>query len=162
MLGKRLVLGALAAASAVAVFGVVGSSSGQPQPATVGTVYGGTRDGDTAWLWLDPSRSGIVALEIPYTASRKRCTNNQGYFNYVYTGLTYSEPVRLRRDSTFKTLVVDNYRDAGIRYEERITVAGRIGDHRASGSVQGTVLIARPNRRTARCTIGPHRWILEN
>ena len=160
MLGKRLALGALAVC-AIALLGGPAGTSAQPQPGVSGSVYGGTKGEDTAWLWVDPTGS-IIALEIPYAISRSRCTNRQGYFSYVLTGAFYFEPVRLRPDRSFRTLVVDRYREGSRRLVERVTVAGRIADDRAVGTVSGSVRIARPNRPVARCTFGPQRWTLFN
>jgi hypothetical protein len=162
MAGKRLALGVLVVALTAAVSGGLSSSSGQSSQVEVGAVYGGPRDGDQAWLRLGSSRRLIAAIELPWTISRQRCSNRKGYFNYMYAGSEYGQPIFVGAKGAFSKTVTDAFREKGSRISETQLVTGTVTDERVSGTIRGKVKIVQPNGAVVRCTFGPHRWILFN
>jgi hypothetical protein len=162
MAGKRLALGVLAVSLTLVVAGGLSSSSGQSSQVEAGSVYGGPRAGDQAWLRLGSSRRLIAALELPWTISRERCSNRKGYFNYMYAGSEYGQPIFVGASGAFSKTVTDSFREGGSRIEETQVVKGTVTDERVSGTIRGKVRIVPSNGAVVRCTFGPHRWILFN
>jgi hypothetical protein len=146
----------------LAVSGSLGSAAAQSPGAATGNAYGGLRGLQSAWLRVSPSRSLILALELPFPVARERCSNNRGYFGWVLTGVENFEPIYIRRNGTFNGTAKSRYTDLGSRFEERAVVRGTITPARASGTVQGTVRIVRPSGLVVRCTFGPQHWTLFN
>jgi hypothetical protein len=146
----------------LAVSGSLGSAAAQSPGAATGNAYGGLRGLQSAWLRVSPSRSLILALELPFPVARERCSNNRGYFGWVLTGVENFEPIYIRRNGTFNGTAKSRYTDLGSRFEERAVVRGTITPARATGTVQGTVRIVRPTGLVVRCTFGPQRWTLFN
>jgi hypothetical protein len=157
MYGKRLALAALAAALLVAALGATSSSAAQSERSP-GRGYAGLKDFEPVWLRLDPSRGFISALEIPWGVDPARCTRRIWHRSTLFAGSVYSGAIHLTADGTFRKTVVDRYSDAGSRYVERQTVAGRIDGHVARGSISGRLRIRRPSGQVVRCTFGPQRW----
>jgi hypothetical protein len=162
MPSNRTVLTASVLSLALALGGSLGSASAQAPGAATGHSYGGVRGLESAWLRVDPSRSLILALELPYPVARDRCSNRRGYFGWVLTGVENFEPIHIRRNGTFDGIARSRYTDLGSRFEERAVVRGTITPARASGTVQGTVRIVRPGGLVVRCTFGPQHWTLFN
>src|SRR5215208_3425947 len=115
MARTRLPIGVLVTALAISGFGTASSSSGQ-SPETRGVTYGGVRNVESVWLRLDSSRNVILALEIPWEASGRRCSDKKGYSSALYTGAEYSQTIVVDDEGKFARTVVDRYRDAGTRY----------------------------------------------
>ena len=85
MFGKRLVLGTVMAVVGVAAFGALNNSSGQsPGSQVAGVTYGGVRDFEWVWVRLDQSRNVVSALEVPWAASGRRCSDKRSYTNVLY------------------------------------------------------------------------------
>jgi hypothetical protein len=62
--------------SGVAGFGAFSNSYGQSsETAEPRITYGGVRDFEWVWLRLDESRHVALALEVPWAASGKRCSD---------------------------------------------------------------------------------------
>jgi hypothetical protein len=144
---------------AVATFGGLNKSSGQSSdPAEPGVTYGGVRDFEWVWLRLDASRHVVLALEVPWAASGRRCSDKKSYTSVLYAGAEYQQTIAIRSDGTFTKTVVDRYRDAGTRYLETQTVKGTLTDEKVTGTVEGHSKRTKPNGRVVRCTFGPLRW----
>ena len=160
MFGKRLALGALVASLAVAAFGELSNSSGQPAQTEdePGLSYGGLRFSESVWVRLDPTRSVIRALELPWAVNGKRCSSGKGYSSTLLTGSEYDQPVSLGRGGTFRKTVVDAYSFDGIRAKETQTVKGTVRPARVEGTIEGKVRLIRPNGQVVRCTFGPQHW----
>jgi outer membrane lipoprotein SlyB len=157
MARTRLPIGVLVTALAISGFGTASSSSGQ-SPETRGVTYGGVRNVEPVWLRLDSSRNVILALEIPWEASGRRCSDKKGYSSALYTGAEYSQTIVVDDEGKFARTVVDRYRDAGTRYVETQTVKGKFNGARVSGTIGGTVKRTKPNGQVVRCTFGPLNW----
>ena len=153
----RLAVGVVVGSIILAALGNFSSSSGQSAQ-TPGVSYGGLRDFSEVWLRLDPSRNVILNFELPWAASGKRCSDKKSYSNTLFTGAEYQEAIAIRPDGTFKTTVVDRYRDAGIRYVDTQIVKGTLTDARVSGTIEGKSQRTKPNGRVVRCSFGPLRW----
>jgi hypothetical protein len=164
MFGKRLALAMLVATLAVAVFGGLNYSSGQSSGIQEpGATYGGVRDLEWVWVRLDASRHVVLALEVPWAASGRRCSDRRSYTNVLYAGAEFnSQTIAIRSDGTFAKTVVDRYRDAGTRYLETQTVKGTLTDERVTGTIEGKSTRTKPNGRVVRCTFGPLRWSAVN
>ena len=159
MFRKRLVLGVLLTGLGVAAFGGFSNSSGQsPQAGEPGVTYGGVRNIESVWVRLDESRHVILAIEVPWDASGRRCSDKRGYSSRLFTGAEYSQTIVIRSDGTFGRTVVDRYRDLGTRYVETQTVKGTLTDARITGTIEGKVKRTKPNGRVVRCTFGPLNW----
>jgi hypothetical protein len=159
MFGKRLALAVLVAGLGVAAFGSFSNSSGQtPQTDEPGVTYGGVRDFEWVWMRLDESRRVVLALEVPWAASGRRCSDRRSYTSVMYAGAEYSQAITLRADGTFTKTVVDRYRDAGTRYVETQTVKGTVTAARVTGTIQGNAKRTKPNGQVVRCTFGPLNW----
>jgi hypothetical protein len=158
MYGKRVV-GVSALGLVLAAFGTASGAVAQaPQEPGAGLTYGGLKGLDPVWLRLDPSRSVIASLEVPWTIARERCSNRKGYFSTLVAGYEYGTRISVSSRGTFTRRVVDRYRDAGTRYEETQLLTGTITDQRAAGRIRGRVKYVRPNGRVVRCTFGPQTW----
>jgi hypothetical protein len=158
MYGKRVV-GVSALGLVLAAFGTASSAVAQdPQEPGAGVTYGGLKALDPVWLRLDPSRSVIAALEVPWAIARERCSNRKGYFSTLLAGYENGTPISVSSRGTFTRAVVDRYRMGGTRYEEKQLVTGTITDQRAAGRIRGRVKYVRPNGRVVRCTFGPQTW----
>ena len=157
MFRRRLPIGVLVTALAIAGFGTINSSSGQSRE-THGVSYGGVRNIDSVWLRLDPSRNVILALEVPWEVSGRRCSDKRGYSSGLYTGAEYSQTIVLNDEGEFARTVVDRYRDAGTRYVETQTVRGKITGGRVTGTIEGKAQRTKPNGQVVRCTFGPLTW----
>ena len=157
MARRRLPIGVVVTALAIAGFGTASSSSGQP-PETGGVTYGGVRNIESVWLRLDSSRNVILAMEIPWDASARRCSDKKGYSSRLYTGAEYSQTIVISEDGKFARTVVDRYREGGTRYVETQTVKGTLNGARVTGTIGGTVKRTKPNGRVVRCTFGPLNW----
>jgi len=158
MYGKRVV-GVSALGLVLAGFGTVSSAVAQvPQEQGAGLTYGGLKALDPVWLRLDPSRSVIAALEVPWAVARERCSNRKGYFSTLVAGYENGTPIEIDSRGKFSRKVVDRYRMRGTRYEETQLVTGTITDRRAAGRIRGRVKYVRPNGRVVRCTFGPQTW----
>lgn len=152
-------IGLLASILAVAAPGGPGTSVGQgPGSDRPGTVYGGLRNFESVWLRLDESRHVILAMEIPWDATGRRCSNRKGYSSRLYTGAEYSRSVAIRADGSFATTAVDRYRQDGIRYVETQIVKGRLAGSQVSGTIEGKARRTLPTGRVVRCTFGPLNW----
>jgi hypothetical protein len=159
MFGKRLALAALVTALGVAGFGGFNNSSGQSsQTDEPGVTYGGVRDFEWVWLRLDPSRRVVLALEVPWAASGRRCSNGKAYSNLMWAGAEYQQTISIKSDGTFAKTVVERYRDSGTRYVETQTVKGTLTDDRVTGTIAGNSKRTLPNGRVVRCTFGPLNW----
>lgn len=159
MFGKRLALGALVAILGVAAFGGFNNSSGQSSPTQdPGVTYGGVRNVESVWLRLDASRHVILAVEVPWDAAGRRCSDKKGYSSRLFTGAEYSAAIVIRADGTFAKTVVDRYRDQGTRYVETQTLKGTLTDARVTGTIEGKVQRTKPNGQVVRCTFGPLKW----
>jgi hypothetical protein len=160
MFGKRLAVGVLVATFGVAGLGVFSNSYGQSsETAEPGVTYGGVRDFEWVWLRLDASRHVVLALEVPWAASGRRCSDGRSYANVLWAGAEFnSQTISIRSDGTFKKTVVDRYRDAGTRYVEAQTVKGTLTDDRVTGTIEGNSKRTKPNGKVVRCTFGPLRW----
>jgi hypothetical protein len=158
MYGKRMV-GVSALGLVLAAFGTASSAVAQaPQEPGAGLTYGGLKALDPVWLRLDPSRSGIASLEIPWAIARERCSNRKGYFSTLVAGYEWETPIPLNSRGKFDRKFIDRYRSGGTRYEETQRVTGTITDQRAAGRIRGRVKYVRPNGRVVRCTFGPQTW----
>ena len=157
MFGKRLALGMLVTGLGVAAFGGFSSSSGQSSDPP-GVTYGGVRNIESVWVRLDESRHVILAIEVPWDASGRRCSDKRGYSSRLFTGAEYSQAVVVRSDGTFGRTVVDRYRDLGTRYVETQILKGTLTDARITGTIEGKVKRTKPNGRVVRCSFGPLRW----
>ena len=163
MVGKRLALGVLVGSLGLAAVGGLSSSSGQsPEVPEPGVSYGGLRAFETVWLRVDESRRVVIALELGYSASGRRCSDKKGYSNILYTGAVYSQPISVRADGTFARRIVDRYNDEGTSYLETLLVKGTVKDARATGSIEGNSRRTKPNGRVVRCTFGPLNWSAVN
>jgi hypothetical protein len=160
MFRTRLGLVVLAIALLFAVSGGFSSSSGQSSSIEPGVVYGGPKAGDQAWLRFGGSRRLISALELPWAVSRDRCSNHRGFYDYVYAGAEYSEPIFVGGKGTFRKRVDDTYRDQGTRYVETVDVVGKVTDEKVSGTIKGRVRMDKPDGSVVRCDFGPQRWVL--
>jgi len=158
MFGKRLVLGALLTGLGVAAIGGFSNSSGQSQTEQPGVTYGGVRNIESVWVRLDESRHVILAIEVPWDASGRRCSDKRGYSSRLFTGAEYSQAVVIRSDGTFGRTVVDRYRDLGSRYVETQILKGTLTDATITGTIAGKVKRTKPNGRVVRCTFGPLKW----
>lgn len=159
MFGKRLGLGMLVVTLAVAAFGGLNNSSGQSsETQAAGVTYGGVRDFEWVWLRLDASRHVVLALEVPWAASGRRCSDKRSYTSVLYAGAEFSQTIAIRSDGKFTKTVVDRYRDAGTRYLETQTVKGTLTDDRVTGTIEGNSKRTKPNGQVVRCTFGPLRW----
>ena len=159
MFGKRLAVGVLVATFGVAGLGVFSNSYGQsPETAEPGVTYGGVRDFEWVWLRLDASRHVVLALEVPWAASGKRCSDKKSYTSVLYAGAEYQQTIAIRSDGTFTKTVVDRYRNAGTRYLETQTVKATLTDERLTGTIAGNAKRTKPNGQVVRCTFGPLRW----
>jgi hypothetical protein len=160
MFWKRLAFGALVTLLGVAAFGGFSSSSGQsPETQGAGVVYGGVRDFEWVWVRFDASRHVVLALEVPWAASGRRCSDGRGYANVLYAGSEFNaQTISVRPDGTFTKTVVDRYRDAGTRYLETQTVKAKVTDDAVTGTVQGNSKRTKPNGRVVRCSFGPLHW----
>ena len=157
MFSKRLAGGVLVAILGIAWFGASGNSLGQSsEPA--GVTYGGVRDFEWVWLRLDPSRNVVLALEVPWAASGRRCSDKRSYTSVMYAGAEYQETIGIRADGTFTKTVVDRYRDAGTLYVDTQTVKGKLTDDRVTGTIAGNAKRTKPNGRVVRCSFGPLKW----
>ncbi len=163
MVVKRLALGVLVGSLGLAAFGGLSSSSGQlPEAPAPGVSYGGMRDFETVWLRVDASRSVVMALELGYAASGRRCSDKKGYSNILYTGAVYSQPFGVRPDGTVAKTIVARYSDEGTRYLETLIVKATVNDARVTGTIEGTSKRTKPNGRVVRCTFGPLNWSAVN
>jgi len=159
MFGKRLALGALVTCLGVAAVGGFSNSSGQSsETQTAGVTYGGVRDFEWVWFRLDASRHVVLALEVPWAVSGRRCSDKRAYSSVLYAGAENSQTIAVRADGTFSKTVVDRYRDAGTRYVETQTVKGTLTDERVTGTIAGKVQRTKPSGRVVRCTFGPLNW----
>jgi hypothetical protein len=159
MRGKRLAVGVLVAAFGVAGFGVFSNSYGQSsETGEPGVTYGGVRDLEWVWLRLDASRNVVLALQVPWASSGKRCSDKRSYTSVMYAGAEYQETISIRPDGTFTKTVVDRYRDAGTRYLETQTVKATLTDDRVTGTIAGNSKRTKPSGQVVRCTFGPLRW----
>lgn len=159
MNGKRLAVGAVVAALAVALLGGPSDSTGQTQDGP-GVTYGGVKDMDPAWLRLDASRRSIAAIHIEWAAAPERCSNRKVYFSTLYAGYEQGFPIAVGEDGRFSKVVVSRYPYAGGRYVEKQVVSGTIGEEVATGTISGRARGVRPSGRVVRCTFGPQRWRL--
>jgi hypothetical protein len=157
MIRRRLPIGLLLTTLVIAGFGSLNSSSGQ-SPETRGVTYGGVRNMESVWLRLDSSRNVILAMEIPWNASGRRCSDKKGYWSRLYTGAEYSQTIVLDDEGKFARTVVDRYREAGIRYVETQTVKGTVTEARVTGTIEGRVQRTKANGQVVRCTFGPLGW----
>ena len=157
MIRRRLPIGVLVTILAIAGFGTLNSSSGQSSE-TRGVTYGGVRNIESVWLRLDSSRNVILALEIPWDVSGRRCSDKKGYSSRLFTGAEYSQTIVLNDEGKFARTVVDRYREAGIRYVETQTVKGTITGGRVTGTIEGKAQRTKPNGQVVRCTFGPLGW----
>lgn len=157
MIGRRLPIGVLVTTLAIAGFGSLNSSSGQA-PETRGVTYGGLRNIESVWLRLDPSRNVILALEVPWDAPGRRCSDKRGYSSRLFTGAEYSQTIVVDDEGKFARTVVDRYREAGTRYVETQTVKGTIAGGRVRGTIEGKVQRTKPSGQVVRCTFGPLSW----
>jgi hypothetical protein len=155
--GKRLALGVLVTALGISALGSASNSFGQTSPEP-GTTYGGLRFGESVWLRLDETRTVILALELPWAAERRRCSNRKAYSSTLFTGAEYDEPIAIRSGGQFRRTVLDDYRFGGSRYQETQTVKGTLATSQVTGTIEGKVRITQPNGRVVRCTFGPQRW----
>jgi hypothetical protein len=163
MVGKRLALGVLVGSLGLAAVGGLSSSSGQsPETPAPGVSYGGLRDYETVWLRVDESRRVVIALELGYSASGRRCSDKKGYSNILYTGAVYSQPFGVRPDGTVAKTVVVRYSDEGTRYLETLVVKATVKDARVTGTIAGNSKRTKPNGRVVRCTFGPLNWSAVN
>jgi len=159
MFGKRLALGALLTSLGVAAFGGFSNSSGQSsQTGEPGLTYGGLRNVESVWLRLDQSRRVILAVEVPWEAPRKRCSDKRPYASTVFTGAEYVQPVVIAADGTFARRVVDRYREEGIRYVETQNLKGTLTDAKVTGTIAGKAKATKPNGKVVRCSFGPQNW----
>ena len=158
MFAKRLAVGGLVAISVVAGLGIFNSSYGQSSDTGPGTTYGGVRDLEWVWMRLDPSRNVVLALQVPWAASGKRCSNGKAYTSLLYAGAEYEQTILINSDGTFGKTVVDRYRESGIRYVETQTVKGTLTDDRVTGTVAGNAKRTLANGRVVRCKFGPLKW----
>jgi hypothetical protein len=159
MFGKRLALGALLTGLGVAAFGGFSNSSGQSSDTGApGVTYGGVRNIESVWVRLDESRHVILAIEVPWDASGRRCSDKRGYSSRLFTGAEYSQAVVIRSDGTFARTVVDRYRDLGTRYVETQILKGTLTDAKITGTIEGKVKRTKPNGRVVRCSFGPLKW----
>jgi hypothetical protein len=163
MVGKRLVVLVLLLALAVAAFAGLGSSSGQSPVQAVGVSYGGLREEDGVWLRLDPSRTGVAALEIPVAISGERCSDGKVFSgDKIYGGADYYPPIYLRPGGGFTKTIVARWTNDGVRYSETATVTGTVTDERASGTYKVEVRFVKPNGRKVRCSSTTQRWSAVN
>jgi hypothetical protein len=117
------------------------------------------RDGEWVWVRLDSSRQVVLALEVPWAASGKRCSDKRSYTNLLWAGAEFNaQTIVIRSDGTFTKTVVDRYRDDGIRYLETQTVKGKLTDARVTGTIEGKSRRTKPNGQVVRCTFGPLNW----
>jgi hypothetical protein len=159
MFGKRLAVSVLVATFGVAGFGVFSNSYGQSsETAQPGVTYGGVRDSEWVWLRLDESRRVVLALQVPWAVSGKRCSDKRSYTSVFFAGAEYQQTIVIRSDGTFTKTVVDRYRDAGTRYLETQTVKATLTDDNVTGTIAGNTKRTKPNGQVVRCTFGPLRW----
>lgn len=156
---KRL---ALAVAMAALGLGALGSFSNASAQTEVegGVAFGGLRFfGEPIWIRLDPGRSSVRYLELPWHVNGKRCSDRTGYASVLLAGAEWDAPMWIAADGTFRKTVVDDYRDLGRRYTETQTVKGTIRATRVVGTIEGKVTINPRGGQVVRCTFGPQHWV---